>query len=220
MVEVLVSMAIMSMIVVSVWGSVNTTMKGMQINEEVQLRYSIVRNGLARITSELSMAYLSFNRPLSDTRHYTMFEGRDGFDKDEVTFSVFAHLRVRKDADESDQSVVQYFVADDPEDSTRKHLYRRESRRLTGDLPEDLEQYYPAYIVIEDVKEFNLQYWDERAEDWIDEWRTTKSDMHPGRLPQRIKIKLVVLDHEEEVEFGAQAVTMIPERIDLAQGSK
>ncbi len=218
LVEVMISFAVLGMIVVSVWSSFSGTLKGIEITEAMQQRYSIVRNGLARMTSELSMAYLSKNRPLDTTRHFTQFEGRDNFDTDSLTFSAFSHLRVRKDANESDQTVVQYFIEKDPDDGSRTHLYRREARRLTGDLPENMEEFWPAYIAIEDVVNFDVKYWDTQQEDWIDEWRTTKVDMQPDRLPARVRITLGVKDFDgETVTFTSQAVLMMQEAIDLGQ---
>jgi general secretion pathway protein J len=218
LIEVMISLAVLSMIVVSVWSSFQGTIKGIELTEESQKRYSIVRNGLARVTSELSMAYLSFNRPLDDQNHYTLFEGRDSFDTDSLTFSAFAHLRIRKDANESDQTVIQYFIEKDPDDGSRTHLYRRETRRLTGDLPERLEEFFPAYVVIEDVVNFDVKYWDNRQFDWIDEWRTMATDMQPDRIPERVKITVDVVDqHGETVSFTAQAAPMLQERIDLAK---
>lgn len=216
--EVMISLAVLSMIVVSVWSSFKGTIDGIATTEDMQKRYSIVRNGLARITSELSMSYLSFNRPLGDPKHYTLLEGRDSFDTDSLTFSTFAHLRIRKDANESDQAVVQYFVMKDPEDSNRSHLYRRETRRLTGDLPERFEDFFPAYVVIEDVVSFDVKYWDNRQFEFIDEWRTMATDMQPDRLPERLKITIGVVDFDGEVvQFTAQAIPMMQERIDLGK---
>ena len=218
LVEVMISLAVLGMMVVSVYSSFKGTIRGMETSDEIQKRYSIIRNGLARIGSELSMAYLSFNRPLDDVKHYTLFEGRDNFDTDNLTFSAFGHLRIRKDANESDQSVIQYFVEADPEDPSRTHLYRRESRRLTGDRPEDLEQFFPAYVLIEDVTSFDVEYWDNRNWEWMDEWRTMKADMQPDRLPERVKIKLGVTDVDGEVVyFTTQAALPMQERIDLGK---
>ena len=139
------------MMMTSVWASFKSTMRGVQRNRVLQERAQTIRGALSRISSELSMSYLSFNRPLDEQRHFTLFEGRDEFERDNVTFSTFAHLRLRQDANESDQAVIQYFVAGDPEDRSRQHLYRRESRRLMGDLPADMEDYLPAYIAREDA---------------------------------------------------------------------
>jgi general secretion pathway protein J len=220
LIEVMISLAVLGMLMVSVWSSFNGTLRAMEVGEEIQSRYSIVRNGLLRMESELSMAYLSFNRPLDDLKHYTLFEGRDQFDSDSLTFSAFAHLRVRKDANESDQSVIQYFLEADPEDKSRVHLYRRESRRLTGDIPEELDRFFPAYVLVEDVVSFDVKYWDAQLFDWRDEWRTTSLDYQPDRLPPRVKIVLGVRDGDEVVYFTTQVVLMMQEKIDLSKGQQ
>ncbi len=217
LIEVMISLAVMAMIVVGVWSSFRGTIDGMAATEAVQLRYSIIRNGVSRIESELTMTYLSRNRPADDVRQYTLFDGIDGNKTDDLTFSSFSHLRVRKDANESDQSVVQYFVDKDPEDSTRSHLYRRESRRLSGDKADQLDEYFPAYVLIEDVVEFDLQYWDERQREWLDTWRTTRNDMQPDRLPERVKMKILVRDGDVMVPVIAQVALPMQETIDLGQ---
>lgn len=215
----MISLAVLSMMMVSVWSSFNGTIRAMETSEEIQDRYAIVRNGLLRMETELSMTYLSFNRPIDETRHFTLLDGRDSFESDSITFSAFAHLRVRKDANESDQSVIQYFLEQDAEDKSRTHLYRRESRRLTGDLPEDLERFFPAYVLIEDVVSFDVKYWNVQDQEWQEEWRTNAIDYQPDRLPQRIKIKIGVQDGDEVVYFTTQVVLMMQEKIDLAKGA-
>jgi general secretion pathway protein J len=217
MIEVLIALAVLSMIVMSVWSGFRGTIRGMQASETIQMRYAIVRNGIARMQSELGMTYLSFNRPLDDARQYTLLDGVDNGKQDDLTFSTFSHLRMRKDANESDQSVIQYFLEKDPDDPKRTHLFRRETRRLTGDKADQLDEYFPAYIMIEDVEEFDVQYWDDRQREWIDEWRTTRNDMQPDRLPPRIRLKIVVLDDEDLVPFVAQATLPMQEKIDLGK---
>ncbi|MBK6917637.1 MAG: prepilin-type N-terminal cleavage/methylation domain-containing protein [Deltaproteobacteria bacterium] len=217
LIEVMIALAVLSMIVVSVWSGFRGTMSGMQATEEIQNRYAIVRNGLTRMQSELMMTYLSHNRPLDDVRQYTLLDGVDNSSRDDLTFSTFAHLRMRKDANESDQCVLQYFIEKDPQDPQRTHLFRRESRRLTGDKADQLDEYFPAYVMIEDVEEFDVKYWDDRQREWLDEWRTTRNDMQPDRLPTRIKMKLVVKDGSDRVTFTAQAALPMQEKIDLGK---
>lgn len=218
LIEILVALAVMSLMVSSVWSGFKGTMQGIETTEEVQSRYSTIRSGLSRMASEISMAYLSHNRPLDETDHYTLFEGRDSFEEDSVTFSAFAHLRLRKDSNESDQAVIQYFIENDAEDPERTHLYRRESRRLTGDLPEKLEEFFPAYVLIEDVAAFDVKYWDNRREEWLDEWATMRTDMHPDRLPDRVKLRVGIEDFDgETLYFTVQSVPFMQEKIDLGK---
>ncbi|MCX4242954.1 type II secretion system protein GspJ [Paraliomyxa miuraensis] len=223
LIEVMVSLAVLAMLMISVWSSFKGTLRAMEVSEQIQDRYAIVRNGMLRMETELSMAYLSLNQieaAINFSKYYTLFEGRDEFDSDSVTFSAFAHLRMRKDANESDQSVIQYFLGSDPEDKSRTHLYRRESRRLTGDRPEDMERFFPAYVLVEDVVSFDVQYWDPTKIEWVDEWRTTANDYQPNRLPTRVKIKLGVQDGDDVVYFGTQVPLMMQEPIDLSKGQQ
>ena len=217
MIEVMIATAIITMMMVAVWASISNTMRGMRAMQEQQEQAQIIRTSLGRLTAELSMAYLSFNRPPDEPRHFTLFDGRDNFERDSVTFTALAHLRMRKDANESDQSIIQYFVADDPEDSSRSHLYRRESRRLTGDLPEKLEDYFPAYVVCEDVEVFDVHYWDPIKQEWLTEWATTVNDAQPDRLPPRVKIRLGVKERGEVVFYAAQTELFMQEKIDLGR---
>lgn len=219
MIEILVSVAVIVMISVSVYAGFNTTTQNMRYAEQIQQKYSVLRNCLSRMGAEISMAYLSFNRPADEDRHYTLFEGRDSFTSDSLTFSSFAHVRMRKDADESDQAVIQYFLFKDPNDISRTHLYRRESRRLTGDMPEKLEEYFPAYVFCEDIKSFDVKYWDVKRVEWLDEWRTTKQDMQPDRMPERVKLTLGVWDAElgKEVKYTTQVLIFMQEKLDFSK---
>lgn len=219
LIEILVSVAMMTMMTASIYASFSTTAQSMRNAERVQQRYAVLRNCLARMGTEISLAYLSFNRPPGEERHFTLFEGHDRFNSDSLTFSAFAHVRMRKDADESDQSVIQYFLEKDPKEGSRIHLYRRESRRLMGDRPEKLEEFFPAYVFCEDVKTFDVKYWDNKRIEWRDEWRTMKQDEQPNRLPERVKITLGVWDADlgKEVKYVTQTLIPLQERIDFSR---
>lgn len=218
MIEVLVAMSIVTIMMLSVWNSFSATITATKLTEDIQERFASVRNSMDRMASEVSSSYLSFNRRPEEVRHFTLFEGRSSSDGDSLTFSSFSHLRIRRDANESDQTVIQYFLGDDPEDSSRTHLYRRETRRLTGDLPEDLRRYAPAYVMCEDVESLEFRYWDPTREEWLDEWRTTAVDQQPDRLPPRVEIKLGIMDDDGEIQYFVTQTTLpMQEKIDLGK---
>lgn len=220
MIEVLVATAIVTLMMVSVWTSFRTTVRATKSTEKIQDRYATIRNAMDRMSSEVAGAYLSFNRPRGETRHFTLFEGRtQGDGGDNLTFSAFSHLRMRRDSNESDQTVIQYFIAEDPDDGNRTHLYRRETNRLTGDLPEDIRRYAPAYVMLEDVERLEFRYWDVTREEWLDEWRTTSNDAQPDRLPQRVEIKVGIRDDESRdlVYFVTQTILPMQEKVDLGK---
>ena len=73
LIEVMVAVAIITMMVVAVWASFRGTLRGMRTTEQIQVRYGMIRNAMGTMSREVSMAYLSFNRPASETVHFTFF---------------------------------------------------------------------------------------------------------------------------------------------------
>jgi general secretion pathway protein J len=218
MIEVLVAMAIVTMMMLGVWRSFSATVTATEMTTDIQERYSTVRNAMDRMAAEISTAYLSFNRNPAEPRFFTFFEGRQEGRADSVTFSSFGHLRVRRDANESDQTVIQYFLEQDPDDSSRTHLYRRETKRLTGDRPEDLRRFAPAYVLCEDVESLEFEYWDPTRLEWLEEWRTTVTEGQPDRLPPRVRIKLGIMNADREIQyFVTQTVLPMQEKIDFGK---
>lgn len=215
LIEVMVALGILTMMVASVWSGFEGTVRASEISQKVQTRYQSIRSALNRMTVEIPHAYLSYGQSMDEQRHFTIFDGQIISGSSILTFSSFAHLRLRKDSNEGDQSLIQYFVAQDPTDSNKKNLYRRESKRLTGDLPEDLERFAPAYILCEDVDAVHFQYWDEVQEEWRKDWTTIRNDAQPDRLPERVRIELVIRDEEDELQsFFTQTVLFMNEKLD------
>src|SRR5690606_12700989 len=62
LIEILVAVAMMVMMTASVYASFSTTAQSMRHAEKVQQKYSVLRNCLARMGAEISLAYLSFRR--------------------------------------------------------------------------------------------------------------------------------------------------------------
>lgn len=215
LIEVMVALGILTMMVASVWSGFEGTVRASEISEKVQTRYQSVRSALNRMAVEIPHAYLSFSQSIDEQRHFTIFDGQVESDSSILTFSSFAHLRLRKDSNEGDQSLIQYFVARDPENTDKRHLYRRESKRLTGDLPEDLERFEPAYVLCEDVESIRFEYWDEVNEEWRKDWTTIRNDAQPDRLPERVRIELSIEDEEgETLRFYTQTILFMNEKLD------
>lgn len=215
LIEVLVALGILTMMVASVWSGFDGTVRAREISEKVQTRYQSIRSALNRMAVEIPHAYLSYSQASDEQRHLTIFDGRVESNSSILTFSSFAHLRIRKHSKEGDQSLIQYFVDVDPTDSSRRNLYRRESKRLTGDLPEEMERFEPAYILCEDVDGVQFEYWDEVQEEWRREWNTMRNDEQADRLPERVRIKLTVRDEEgEPMEFSTQTILFMSEKLD------
>jgi general secretion pathway protein J len=183
LIEVLIAVAITGFIGVVIAGTLQQVDKASQIVRSQQERMASVRNGLARMERELSMAFLSehFDRGRYRDRP-TLFKGRE----DEVLFTTMAHQRLWKDAKESDQAVVEYTVERDP-DGNGEALFRRVKPRL-DDEPDRGGR---KDLVAEHVTRLSLRYWDRKRKDWVRDWSTRDSE-RLNELPSRVKIELEV----------------------------
>ena len=152
-------------------------------------------------------------------RHLTMAvmvaEGLaiDG-DVDELRFTSLGHRVLWADADESEQSMIQYFEADDEEDGSKTNLIRRENRRLTWEQWEN--EPAEVEVLLRDVKKVQFVYFDWRDQEWQDSWDSTKADGERGRVPNRVRITFV-LENElgDEVKFVSQSLLMMQEELNL-----
>jgi len=199
----------MAMMVALAWGSFSFTARSKNASERSIARYQQVRTALNRIARELSMAYLSKNDQVGALRPRTLFVGKRGGRVDELTFSTLAHVRLRENARECDQSVLRYSVAaEGPGRAGRQRLLRRESRRLGSDREADEDG--AAYVVLDDLRSLRFEYYDAPAKEWREEWSTVAADGQPDRLPDIVRIVVTVLDERErEQTFRTAARTFL-----------
>jgi general secretion pathway protein J len=203
LIEVMVAVGILTLMTSLIWVSFSQSLRTQNTVRQSEERYLMVRTAMARMTRELSMAFLSQHRGPLDLNPHTFFMGEDHGTEDRLSFTSLAHRRLYRDADESEQTIITYYVASDPHDKRRKHLYRKETRRLnSGDHPNPDG---PAYVICEDVTRFELTYYDPRVLQWLDTWNTTTADGKPDRLPDQVRITLGFLDGGREVIIPTRA---------------
>ncbi|MFN7134393.1 MAG: type II secretion system protein GspJ [Myxococcales bacterium] len=183
--EVLIALAITSIIGGLVWGSFNAGFKAKEVIESEADIYRELRTGMSRITRELSMAFISENydhtRFRDNQDRPTFFSG----ERDRLSFSMFGHQRLLQDAKESDQSAVYYKVDRDPEEKSKSSLLRCERPVLA----ENMDRCEKWETLISGVKKVEFKYWDNQRKEWIDTWDTRRND-RPFQLPDRVRIEL------------------------------
>ena len=197
--EVSLAIGMLAIIGTVTWGSIARSFDAFETVTDIDERYHGIRVAMNRMAKELSMAYLTSQRrhrgPERTVHQY--FKYQSGSPLPELHFSAFSHQVFLKDAKESDQAEISYFGADDPEESGVIHLMRRESPRIDADYDEGGR----SYILAENVRDFELRFFDPRKDDWTDEWDTEKTEF-ARRLPTLVEIKLTILDEGgEELTF-------------------
>jgi general secretion pathway protein J len=117
----------------------------------------------------------------------TTFLGKDSGFGDRVDFTSVSHTRVFRDAKESDQNEISYFLTDAP-DGEGKVLARRMQVR-PDDRPEEGGR---VEVLLTDVIEFDLEYLDSVNWEWVKDWDAVQGTGTTNRLPAQVKITLTV----------------------------
>ncbi len=196
--EVMVSVAIVSMIMLLVWSSSNQTLDS---KERIEARDMLFQNGrvaFQKLTDDLSMAFLikkARMRTGINPRPITFFIGEDEGNRDKLRFTSFSHMRFFKGAKESDQCKISYEVIQDPNNYDIFNLVRREQPYLDA---ETTIQSKP-YIVAEDIEDFELEFYDYRKDEWVRSWDSENIDF-AGKLPRAVRITLTFPDPDEDGE--------------------
>ncbi len=210
LIEVLVAVGILAMVSAMVYGSVSVTLRSQRLVMKTQDVYHAGRVALTRMSRDLSCAFLSKHVGVMERVTETLFKGSD----DELVFTYLCHTRVFPTQPESDQGVISYFLKSGK--GKGKTLIRKEKVYIDDSPDREGEE----QILVEGVKDLEIEYWDPEQEDWTDTWKAELDDMEPiiqdtevrktqkvltklttgedldeeFRLPPRIRIKLVLLD--------------------------
>jgi general secretion pathway protein J len=207
----MVSIGILALVSGMVWSSMSQTATLKQKVEALQDRTSQVRMAMNRMAREIAMAYISDHEDPTIQAKRTMFDGHPKGSGHDLTFSYQGHMRLYKDAAESDTALVTYSLEFDPENRGRQNLVRRETRRLQPLEPQQIAA--DSYVLCEDVTRFKLTYYDRQKKDWQEQWSTINADGQQY-LPWRVKIELTVRDERGvEQTFTTETRTMLTERI-------
>lgn len=199
LIEVMVSIGILSSITVLLWATSQGTFRTKKAVESKMARYRVARLAMDRMLRDVQMAYLSDNNVVgTEQTPRTYFDGVNRPDIDELRFSYFGHQRLYAESKEGDTAAVAYFGLRDKSDGGKFNLWRKETRRLQADRIDNANIPGEAEIIADDVVRLELSYYEPVRKEWLDTWRTTQSDGMPNKLPSRVRVKLVIHDERGE----------------------
>jgi general secretion pathway protein J len=190
LIEIMAAMAILAIVASLLYSAFVQTARNKQRIETELDRYHEIYSAIERIAQELSMAYTSAHRNPNETLRsmITGFVAKDSGSNSRVDFTSFAHRRLYRNAHESDQNELSFFVTNAPKDPSTKVLARREQRRVDDDFTKGGQ----SQILIENVRKFELSFFDPLTMEWVSTWDTTQTAMQPNRLPMQAKIFITV----------------------------
>jgi general secretion pathway protein J len=204
-------------------GALRLSVRAQDESSALQRRYHAGWVTLNRIARELSMAFISTHVNQEEGRSKTLFDGS----KNKILFTTLAHERRTRSSQESDQSVVEYYVK-----STRgggKGLFRRQ-KLILDDSPESGGQ---VDLVAEDIHSVEFEYWDREDQDWSSDWEVSSDDFEAGpggqqvdemiteedktlQLPWRVRVTLTLLGPSgKKLEFQTQTAIHMREALDF-----
>ena len=188
--EVMIAVAILVAMMGLSWRTIITASHASREYAKYAERDHELRVAMDRVVTDLESAYLSKNEDENATHHRTLFHARKSGKVPEVRFSTLAHRVLWADAKESEQTQVFYSAMTDPDDPAKTNWIRREQRRLSNENPEDV----PADldVLVRDVEQIEITFWDWHDEKWVDDWDTTAADGQKGRLPTRARIVITL----------------------------
>jgi general secretion pathway protein J len=209
LIEILLAMAILAFITTIMWGSFSQTAANKRALEAAQERTHTARVALMRMSRELEMAYTaSETSPGTYTRTFMTSSAQASVD--ELSFSTFAHQRLRGGLAESDSAIVTYYGARDPDDPHITNLMRRETRRLQSDDAKTLAG--ESYVLCPDVSRVKFSFYDFKKKEWESEWNT--HTVGAEYLPSHVRITLVVVDERgQDVTYSTDARIRMTERL-------
>ncbi len=214
--EILVSLGIMSMIALLIYGAFDSISRGRRGEALRADRARQGRDAIERISREVQSAYLSMHTPTNQAlvTRTTGFYGQNNSDFDRLDFTAFAHRRIEKDAKESDQAEIGYFVVRDPEVEGKMDLVRREQ----APIDYEFKKGGIVNVLAEDVEKFDIRYLDPMTGQWVETWDSTQMMMQFNRLPLEVRIELQLKPVRNTPPFRYVTKVMMPMQQPLTFG--
>ncbi|HXW53938.1 MAG TPA: type II secretion system protein GspJ [Myxococcota bacterium] len=160
LIEIMVASLLLGFMGILLTASIRSSIKAKDTLEDISSRDQMVRQAMSRMAREISMAYLSKHFNHGDPAYLTQFKGH----KDRLFFSAFGHVVHQRDAKQSDQQVLGFYLAPD------KNGQQALMRRMRANLNLDVEKGGVAQVLCPHVTKLEFAYFDEEMNKWEESW--------------------------------------------------
>ena len=204
LIEVLVAVALVSVIMLLIWQATSQTINAKQ---RIEKRNEVTHNAriaVDKMVQDISMAFLLNGTPHVGLRQgspqlKTLFKGESST----LEFTSLNHLRLFGNSRESEMTEIGYKMEKDPDNRDLSLLMRRESKWIDNKSGEG-----GAWIALaQQVKNLKLEYYDARKYEWQSSWNT-ESDTGL-QLPRAVRITIAFENPDnknEDVEITTIAM--------------
>jgi len=234
LVEVMISMVIMSFLTVLVSQSIRTAVQNKQKLEAKMEIEMLLYDSLRVLKMDVERAFhyqdvfweienLAIQQleaekskknkqqapapPRQPPVNLTQFLGENS----SMHFTALNHFRTKYNAPESDQMEVGYFTDGCPRpdgDGSTQCLWRRSNPQIDDQVDQD----GPRVVVAHYVQEFSLEYRsDKESDDWVKQWRSDNKGRsnHRNKFPHFVKIHLKIEDPQNKRTKGVEQTIVI-----------
>jgi len=213
--EVMIASAVMVIMMALAWRTISNTGDSRRKFGKYQERNHELRMALGRAVSDFEAAYLSRNEDQNASHPRTLMIGKPGSKLPEIRFSTLGHRVLWADANESEQTVIEYIALDSKETPGTTDWVRAEYRRPSNLPPEEVPAEYD--VLVRNIKKLEIEYWNWKNLDWQDTWDTTQSDGQKGMLPSRVRITITVEGADDhDIKLQSQARIMMQEPLNYS----
>jgi prepilin-type N-terminal cleavage/methylation domain-containing protein len=214
LIEVMIASAIMAFMMMLSWRTLSGTHEARRTFEDFELRNHEVRVALGRVVADFEAAYLSRNEDQNASNPRTMFVARATGAVPEAKFSTLNHRVLWADANESEQTVIQYMHRKNKAGGT--DWLRREQRRPSNQPFEDEPAEFD--LLLANIEKVKIEYWNWKNLDWQDTWDTTQADGQRNWLPSRVRIAVTIKDNRnKDITLTTQARILMQEPLNFTQ---
>jgi type II secretory pathway component PulJ len=208
----MIASAVMVVMMALAWRTIANTSDSRRTFEKYEERNHELRMAMQRVVADFEAMYLSKNEDTNASHHRTMLIAKSGSKVPDIRFSTLGHRVLWADANESDQTVIQYLAHNDPEHAGVVDWVRREQRRESNQPPEEEPSEYD--VLVHDIKSLKIEFWNWKTLEWQDFWDTTQSDGQRGWLPSRVRVTLTVTNSDgHDVKLQTQARVLMQEAL-------
>ncbi len=209
----MIASAVMVIMMALAWRTISNTSASKKTFEKYEERNHEIRMAMGRVVADFEAAYLSKNEDGLQSHPRTMFVAKSGRIPD-IRFSTMGHRVLWADANESEQTVIQYLSRNSPDKPGATDWVRREQRRQSNEPPDDLPSEYD--VLLTDIQEVKLEFWNWKNLEWQDTWDSTQSDGQKGMLPSRVRITVTTKDPAgNDYKLSTQARIVMQEALNF-----
>lgn len=215
LIEVMIASAVLVVMMSLAWRTISNTGEARRSTGVYQERNHELRMALGRIVADFESAYLSRNEDVNASHPRTMMIAKPGSRVPEVRFSTLGHRVLWSDANESEQTVVEYLAINSREVPGQTDLIRSEKRRLSNLPREEVPAEYD--VLVRNIDKLEIEFWNWKNLDWQDAWDTTQSDGQKGMLPSRVRITITIKGIDDaKVKLSTQARILMQEPLNYS----